>query len=181
MLKDLEKKGTTVNERNEVYTFRSISLKHLLTGVKMRVKNMLKTKAVVFIFAVFSLALYTITVIFAADHFTYDSLGRLKTVIHGNETKVEYSYDKTGNRSTEKVNHIPNIPSNPDPYDGATGVLTLPLLAWNGGDIEGAVDMVTYSIYLDQNENPTTPFGTVTQQGGTNPISFQVPIDKQLV
>jgi YD repeat-containing protein len=118
----------------------------------MKVRNIKKSKGVVFILAVLCLAFCTITVIFAADKFTYDSLGRLKTATHGNETKVEYSYDKTGNRSTEKVNHIPNIPSSPDPYDGATGILTLPLLAWNGGDSDGEADMVTYSIFLDQNQ-----------------------------
>jgi YD repeat-containing protein len=142
----------------------------------MKFKNIKETKTVVFILAV-GLAFCTITVIFAADQFTYDSLGRLKTVTHDDGTTVEYAYDKTGNRVTagEKVtssNHVPNIPSSPDPYSGATGVVTLAVLQWAGGDSDGSSDTVTYSIYLDTNSNPTTLIGTVTQPGNVSPVTF---------
>ena len=59
-----------------------------------------------------------------------------------------------------------------NPYNGATGVLTLPVLEWAGGDSDGASDMVTYSIYLSTNSNPTTLIGTVTQPGNVSPISY---------
>ena len=48
----------------------------------MRIKNMLKTKAVIFILAVFSVALCTVPILFATDQYEYDNLGRLKKVTH---------------------------------------------------------------------------------------------------
>lgn len=138
---------------------------------------MLKTKAVIFILAVFSVALCTVPILFATDQYEYDNLGRLKKVTHDDGTTVEYAYDKTGNRTTagEKVtssNHVPNIPSSPDPYSGATGVVTLAVLQWAGGDSDGSSDTVTYSIYLDTNPSPTTLIGTVTQPGNVSPVTF---------
>jgi YD repeat-containing protein len=156
----------------------------------MKIKNIFKTKEVILFFLLpifFAMLIFIFPVIslFAADQYQYDSLGRLKKVTHDDGTTVEYNYDKTGNRTSsgEKVvssNHIPNIPSNPDPYNQETGVPINPLLQWSGGDPDGASNTVTYSIYLDTNQNPTTKIGTVTQSGSVSPISFQLPAQSLL-
>jgi YD repeat-containing protein len=146
----------------------------------MSLKKLFKTKKAVLLVSVFCAALIAIPLLFAADQYLYDNLGRLKKVTHGDGTQVEYTYDKTGNRTTqgEKVtssNHIPNIPTNPSPPNQDSGVPINPLLQWNGGDADGAADTVTYSIYLDTNQNPTTKIGTVTASGSVSPVSFQLP------
>jgi YD repeat-containing protein len=146
----------------------------------MKLKNVFKTRTSILLVSVFCAVLITIPFLFAADQFEYDNLGRLKKVTHDDGTTVEYAYDKTGNRVTagEKVtssNHIPNIPTNPSPPNQDSGVPINPLLQWNGGDADGISDTVTYSIYLDTNQNPTTPMGTVTASGNVSPVSLQLP------
>ena len=146
----------------------------------MKIKNVFKTKKLTIFLPVLLILVFSAIPLFAADQYTYDSLGRLKTVTHSDGTTIQYNYDKTGNRTTggETVtssNHIPNIPTNPDPPNQETGVGVSPLLQWDGGDTDGASDTVTYSIYLDTNQSPTTKIGTVTQSGSVSRISFQLP------
>jgi hypothetical protein len=74
----------------------------------------------------------------------------------------------------------PNIPSNPDPENGETGVSIYINLSWTGGDPEG--DNVTYDIYFGM-FNP--PQKIVSNQTGTifNPgfLEFNVTYYWQIV
>jgi len=52
----------------------------------------------------------------------------------------------------EGTNSPPNIPSNPDPQNGSTGVDINTDLSWSGGDPDG--DLVTYDVYFGTDTNP---------------------------
>ncbi len=49
-------------------------------------------------------------------------------------------------KSIQRVNHPPNIPSNPNPSNGAVNVSIPTFLNWTGGDPDG--DPVTYDVYF---------------------------------
>ncbi len=51
-------------------------------------------------------------------------------------------------------NNPPNIPSNPSPSDGASGVSITPTLSWSGGDPDSG-DTVTYDVYFGTSSNPS--------------------------
>jgi hypothetical protein len=51
------------------------------------------------------------------------------------------------------VNQAPYIPSSPTPEDGATDISVDTELNWQGGDPDAA-DVVTYDVYLDQDNPP---------------------------
>jgi hypothetical protein len=51
-------------------------------------------------------------------------------------------------------NRAPNVPRLPKPNDGRKNVKTTVILSWIGGDEDG--DDVTYDVYLDINDPPTT-------------------------
>ena len=53
------------------------------------------------------------------------------------------------------ANNQPNIPSDPSPADGATGVSINTDLSWTGGDLD-VEDIVTYDVYFGTNS--TSPF-----------------------
>jgi hypothetical protein len=59
-------------------------------------------------------------------------------------------------------NNPPNIPSDPDPWNGATDIAIDTDLSWTGGDPDGG--LVTYDVYFDTN-NPPLP--VVWNQSGT--------------
>ena len=67
-----------------------------------------------------------------------------------------------------RVNAPPNVPGNPNPYNGQTNVSRTPTLSWTGGDPDGTVE---YAVRFDTNPNPgfLAGFGQVT---GT---SYQIP------
>jgi len=95
---------------------------------------------------------------FAANvHYTYDELNRLTKVEYEDGTVVEYTYDAAGNRLTKAVapNMPPNTPASPSIVNGATGVSVNADPGWTGGD-PNVGDTVTYDIYLDTNNPPTT-------------------------
>ena len=50
------------------------------------------------------------------------------------------------------VNHPPDSPSNPSPYDGETDVKINSMLTWQCSDLDG--DSLTYDIYLGTSPNP---------------------------
>lgn len=53
---------------------------------------------------------------------------------------------------TEGQNNPPNLPSNPNPPNGATGVATNTILEWDGGDPDG--DIVYYDVFFGVNASP---------------------------
>jgi hypothetical protein len=68
----------------------------------------------------------------------------------------QYGYESEGevwNFKTEK-NYPPNIPSNPDPADGQTGVNIESNISWTGGDPNDG-DTVTYDVYFGVTNPPT--------------------------
>ena len=69
---------------------------------------------------------------------------------------------------TIDVNHAPNIPNNPSPADGATGVSQTAVLSWTGGDADSG-DTVTYDVYFGTTSNPTK---VVANQSG---LSYDPP------
>jgi len=65
--------------------------------------------------------------------------------------------------STISANQPPNIPSNPSPWNGETGVSTSgTTLSWFGGDPDG--DIVTYDVYFGTD---STPINLVSTQQST--------------
>ena len=65
---------------------------------------------------------------------------------------LEYSNTATVTITINPVNDPPNVPSNPNPPDGATDVSTYATLSWTGGDPEG--DNVTYDVYFGDSSPP---------------------------
>jgi hypothetical protein len=61
-------------------------------------------------------------------------------------------------------NYPPDVPSNPSPADGATGVSTTPTLSWSGGDPNPG-DTVTYDVYFGASASP--PLVSSNQSGTT--------------
>ncbi len=59
------------------------------------------------------------------------------------------------------TNHPPNMPSNPYPADGETGVPLSLQLTWEGGD-QDEDDIITYYVYMDETDPPETLYDTVT-------------------
>jgi hypothetical protein len=78
-------------------------------------------------------------------------------VEYADGTVVEYSYDAAGNRLTKSVvpNNPPNAPASPAIGNGAGNEDVNADLGWTGGD-PNAGDTVSYDIYLDTNNSPTT-------------------------
>jgi hypothetical protein len=74
--------------------------------------------------------------------------------------------DNDGNRCIIKkkilIGNPPNVPSNPDPYDGNPFINVNHNLTWAGGDMDS--DLVTYDIYFG-NTNP--PIKVISNQSGT--------------
>ena len=154
----------------------------------MKMKNVFKAKKLTIFLPVLLILFFLAIPLFAADQYTYDSLGRLKTVTHSDGTTIQYNYDKTGNRTTggETVlssNHPPNSPYPTNPIDCATEVLSGPVFTWDGGDPDGANDTVWYSIYLDQGTcwtsspcesavNPSTFIDKISAPGNVTSISY---------
>ena len=70
------------------------------------------------------------------------------------------------------INQPPNIPSNPWPTNGATGVSLDAGLSWTGGDPDTG-DTVTYDVYFGTSLNPpevaTGQTGTTCDPGGLSP------------
>jgi outer membrane protein assembly factor BamB len=63
------------------------------------------------------------------------------------------------NFTTEGPNNSPYEPSNPDPYNGETGVEIEPILSWTGGDPDPG-DAVFYDVYFgDTNPPPLVSSG----------------------
>jgi hypothetical protein len=54
---------------------------------------------------------------------------------------------------TTEENLPPNVPSNPDPADGATDVSIEKILSWDGGDPNSG-DVVTYDVYFGIDSSP---------------------------
>ncbi len=121
----------------------------------------------------------------AQDRYYYDSLNRLEKVIYDDGRMVQYTYDDVGNRLTEEVYHTanvaPTIPSNPVPGDGAMDINFYPVLQWQGGDSDGAADMVTYAVYVGSSSqralviNEDSLAGEVSQPGDIMALQFSVP------
>jgi len=63
---------------------------------------------------------------------------------------------------TTEENLPPYTPSNPNPYDGATGVPIEKILIWTGGDPNSG-DTVTYDIYLGTSSPPPLKAEDLTQ------------------
>jgi YD repeat-containing protein len=62
-------------------------------------------------FRVFLILLFFIAPILQAKVFTYDALGRLRTVTDDNNVTVTYEYDAVGNRKTLSTTHSPTPPT----------------------------------------------------------------------
>jgi len=70
----------------------------------------------------------------------------------------------------------PNVPSNPSPSNGATGVDIHTDLSWDGGDPDGG-DNVQYWIYFGPiSPPPPTPW-IFTRPGSQTRITFDIPAD----
>jgi formylglycine-generating enzyme required for sulfatase activity len=89
------------------------------------------------------------------------------TGLSGDHTIMAKGYDAANNIGTSSVisvkikgvaNHAPTSPSNPNPSNGATGVLFSPTLSWSCNDPDG--DALTYDVYFDTSSNPTTAIAT---------------------
>ena len=69
--------------------------------------------------------------------------------------------ESLGGDDSQSTGHLPNIPSNPYPPDGARDVGINVTLSWSGGDKDG--DTVTYDIYLEANDDtPDVKIASVT-------------------
>lgn len=74
------------------------------------------------------------------------------------------------------TNTAPLIPANPYPTDAATEVLIDLSLGWTGGDPD-AEDIVTYSVYLDETNPPTTLAATVVFNWDQTACTTAVQLD----
>ncbi|MGA3287179.1 MAG: SUMF1/EgtB/PvdO family nonheme iron enzyme [Bacteroidota bacterium] len=89
------------------------------------------------------------------------------TGLSGDHTIMAKGYDAANNIGTSSVisvkikgvaNHAPASPSNPNPSNGATGVLFSLTLSWSCSDPDS--DALTYDVYFDTSSNPTTAIAT---------------------
>jgi len=66
------------------------------------------------------------------------------------------SESETGHRiwyfTTKSTNNPPNVPSNPNPASGQTGVSLTPTLSWASSDPDG--DTLTFDVYFGTSSNP---------------------------
>ncbi len=75
----------------------------------------------------------------------------------GGYMRIEYGVSSVGYRTVRVdyggfQNYPPNVPSNPDPEDGETGVKTWADLSWTGGDPNYG-DTVTYDVYFEKGDS----------------------------
>jgi hypothetical protein len=117
----------------------------------------------------------TITITWSTSEISsseYDSVLLYKDGIQVKDMLTQNSYSYTASAITIQTfqiicnktsNSPPNIPSNPNPYDGETNVDVNADLSWKGGDPDG--DPITYDIYF----STTIPTSKqVSNQSGTS-------------
>jgi hypothetical protein len=82
--------------------------------------------------------------------YDFAELGRYRVVIYAVDDRGESA--RPLEASNETANRSPNIPSDPDPEDGATSVPITQTLSWQGGDPDG--DPVGYTVALGTSDPP---------------------------
>ncbi|KYK22881.1 hypothetical protein AYK21_03500 [Thermoplasmatales archaeon SG8-52-2] len=85
----------------------------------------------------------------------------------GTDTFTYQAYDGNSYSNTATVtitmnplNDPPNIPTNPNPADGETGISVDIIISWTGGDPDG--DDVTYDVYFGDSSPPPLVFDNQT-------------------
>jgi len=101
---------------------------------------------------------WSITEAIGSGYDNIDFCNNIGTILKDMTTQNSYSYTASDGSTTHfKIichkNNPPNIPSNPDPYDGELDVEIDAILSWNGGDPDG--DPVTYDVYFGTTSPPS--------------------------
>ena len=102
-------------------------------------------------------------------NYIYDDLNRLKRVIYGNGTVIDYTYDEVGNRQQKSVvfNAVP-IANAGGPYSSLEGQ-TITLNASGSSDPDGSIVLYEWDINNDglyeYNSSSPTQSHTYAQQG----------------
>ena len=94
-------------------------------------------------------------------NYQYDFMQRLTRLTQSDGTTINYVYDALGNRLMKSIvlpggptNHPPNAFTTGSPADGATNVISRPMLSWAAVSDPDPGDQVVYFVYFGTTPSP---------------------------
>lgn len=114
------------------------------------------------------LFLLTISLPVSASTYTYDNLGRLKTVTFENGQQIFYSYDAGGNRLSKKVTGTDAIAPTVNSTDPANNAINVP--------IEKAI-----TVNFSEHILPDINFNAITLKASTTVVDYVYSINSNVM